>query len=88
MESDSKKSQKHKKTGDPSGAGMRMGYHSEEASLEDPGSSGGMRIGYHSEKANLPQEERVSNAAAGARMGYHSEKANPSKHSKRLHNKK
>ena len=53
MESDNEKREKHKKTEDlESGAGMRMGYHSEKASPEDPGSGGGMRMGYHSEKAN------------------------------------
>jgi hypothetical protein len=52
MKSDSEKRQKHKKSEVLGGAGMRMGYHSEKASPEDPGSSGGMRMGYHSEKAN------------------------------------
>ena len=83
MESDSEKRHKHKKTEDPNDAGMRMGYHSEKAGPEEPGSGGGMRMGYHSEKTNPPQEE----SSAGMRMGYHSEKANPSKHSKRLHKK-
>jgi len=87
MKSDSEKRQKHKKSEVLGGAGMRMGYHSEKASPEDPGSSGGMRMGYHSEKANPPQDESVSGGSGGMRMGYHSEKANPSKHSKRLHKK-
>ena len=52
MKSDNEKRQKHKKREVLGGAGMRMGYHSEKASPEDPGSSGGMRMGYHSEKAN------------------------------------
>jgi hypothetical protein len=53
MGSSSEKGQKHKKTTDlDSGTGMRMGYHSEKANPEDPGTGGGMRIGYHSEKAN------------------------------------
>ncbi|MGI0042708.1 MAG: hypothetical protein ACRD47_03265 [Nitrososphaeraceae archaeon] len=88
MKSDNEKRQKHNKREVLGGAGMRMGYHSEKASPEDPGSSGGMRMGYHSEKANPPQDESVSGGGSGGmRMGYHSEKANPSKHSKRLHKK-
>ena len=56
MESDREKREKHKKTEDlDSGAGMRMGYHSEKANPpqeESVSSGGGMRMGYHSEKAN------------------------------------
>ena len=65
MKSDSEKRQKHKKSEVLGGAGMRMGYHSEKVSPEDPGSSGGMRMGYHSEKAN-PPEEKVSVEAVAA----------------------
>ncbi|HYZ60262.1 MAG TPA: hypothetical protein VE544_11450 [Nitrososphaeraceae archaeon] len=88
MGSNSEKRWKRRKTEDlDSGMDMRMGYHSEKASPEDPGRDGGMRMGYHSEKANPPQEESVGGGSGGMRMGYHSEKANSSKHSKRLHKK-
>ena len=53
MGSNSEKRWKRRKTEDlDSGMDMRMGYHSEKASPEDPGRDGGMRMGYHSEKAN------------------------------------